>query len=76
MVSSFILLEGIITIGNYALGVSVGIFALYKASKTEAKILNYFGVTLLLLSHIYFVTILDFLTLILNGTSKIWLEFL
>jgi len=69
MVSSFVLLEGIITIGNYALGVSTGIFALYKARKTEAKILSYFGITIIFLSQLYFATILDFLTLILTGSN-------
>jgi len=69
MVSSFVLLEGIITIGNYALGVSTGIFALYKAKKTEAKILAYFGITIIFLSQLYFATILDFLILILTGSN-------
>ncbi|MFX1340061.1 MAG: DC1 domain-containing protein [Promethearchaeota archaeon] len=69
MVSSFVLLEGIITIGNYALGVSMGLYALYKATKTEAKILKYFGITILFLSQIYLVTILDFLTIIITGNN-------
>ncbi len=69
MVSTFVLLEGIITIGDYALGVSMGIFALYKATKTEAKILHYFGITILFLSQLYFATILDFLVLISTGKN-------
>ncbi len=69
MISSFVLLEGVITIGNYALGVITGLYALYKATKTEAKILDYFGLIILFLSQIYLATILDFLTLIITGSN-------
>jgi hypothetical protein len=69
MLSYFTLIEGIITIGNYSAGVGMGIYAMYKSTKTEAKILLYFGVTILLLSQIYFATILDFLILILTGEN-------
>lgn len=69
MLPYFALLEGIITIGNYSIGVGMGIFAMYKATKTEANILLYFGVTILLLSQLYFSTILDFLILILTGQN-------
>jgi hypothetical protein len=69
MVSYFALLEGIITIGDYSAGLSMGIYAMYKSTKTEARILLYFGVTILLLSQIYFATILDFLTLVSTGEN-------
>ena len=69
MLSYFTLIEGIITIGNYSAGVSMGIYAIYKSTKTEAKILLYFGITILLLSQIYFATILDFLILVSIGEN-------
>jgi hypothetical protein len=65
LVSSLVLLEGIATLGCYGLGVIVGLFALYKSSKTKAKILFYTGILILMLSHVYVGIIIDFIFLIL-----------